>query len=144
MSVEQKNFVKISWIVLDIFPKYLRKLFKRLWDKKHPDEEWCSGNESQVLCNKLKKDVIERAKSKGILEKLKNENDQTWDVTTLAFALQDTKLELRDSCRERKDWNPPLRESEQIRTLGDIRNAVYAHPESMSWSSDVLEQTILH
>ena len=142
MSVEQKNFVKISWIVLDIFSKYLRKLFKRLWDKKYPEEEWCSGNESQVLYNKLKNDVIKRAKGKGILEKLKNGNDQKWDVTTLVFALLDTKLELTDSCRERKDWNLPLLESEQIRTLGDIRNGVFGHPESMSCSSDVLEQTI--
>jgi hypothetical protein len=39
-SNSQLNFFKFTSIVLDEFPKALRQVFKKMWDKKHPAQPW--------------------------------------------------------------------------------------------------------
>ena len=133
--------MKMARIVLDIFPKYLRKLLKRQWDEKYPKEEWCSGKESDVLYNKLTEKVKNNKERKAELERLKNGNDQCWDTTTLVFAILDAGLHLVEPVRQ-GDWSPPLRMGEQIFTLGKIRNSVFGHLESMSCPSAELHETV--
>jgi len=142
LSAEQENFVKIARIVLDLFPKYLRKVFKRQWDKKYPEEEWCSGKESEVLYSKLKENVKNNRGRKAEIERLKNGNDQTWDTTTLVFAILETGLGLVDPVRPLDEWSSPLRISEEIFTLRKIRNSVFGHVESMSCPSAKLLEMI--
>ena len=143
LSDEQNNFVKLARIVLDIFPDCLRKLFKSLWDKKHQPKEWCSGRESDVLYSELPDGVKGAARKKGILERLEKGNDKKWDTSTAVFVILDAGLKLvDDKCRDGKEWSPPLSRSEKIRTLQNIRNGVFGHPESMSCSSDIFDETI--
>ena len=134
-SDEEKNFVKITQLVLDIFPKYLRKCFIEQWNKKYPSKKWQSDNASGTFFfNSLPPKVKTSKMRKKENEKLKEGNEQEWDTTTVVYALLQTGLQLVESSRQKDQRNDPLRISEQIELIRDVRNFV-AHASSMSCSS---------
>jgi len=143
LSTEEENFVKISKVVLDIVPKYLRKCFKTQWDKKFPDRKWQSDNASgeflfELLPEKTKKD----GRNKVYIKNLKDGNEEDWDTTTIVFVMLYSGLKLIEKIRPKKPWIEPLRISEAIDVIRNTRNVYFAHAKGMSCSSDVFEKVI--
>ena len=130
-SDEEENFIKITKLVLDIFPKYLRKCFINQWNKKYPNQKWQSDNASGTFFfNSLPSGVKTSRSRKKEIEKLKDGNEQEWDTTTVVYALLETGLQLVEGSRPKDQRNDPLRISEQIEIIRDVRNFV-AHASSM-------------
>ena len=136
-SEEGENFVKLSYIVLDVGAKYLRKFFKKVWDEKSKEKDWkqnwnSDAESGECLFNALS-DKVKVAKDKQVyVNKWKKGNDHGWDTTTLVKVMLDSGLNLVEGCRAKHDRALPLRDSEQISIIRDIRNQFFAHLPSMS------------
>ena len=132
-----ENFVKLAYIIMDISAKHLRQLFKRKWDEKYPNQSWGSNDVSgSHLYSELSNEVV-RCKSKEVyIEKWKSGNDHEWDTTTLVKVLLDSGLKLVQGCRSEGQRTDPLRDSEHINIIRNIRNGFFAHLPSMSCPND--------
>ena len=95
LSTEQQNFVKITRIVLDLVPEYLRNCFIAKWDEEFPDVKWLSDNEraKSLLIEKLSKVQVDR-RNRVSVQKMEKGNEQDWDTTTVVFALLYSGLDL--------------------------------------------------
>jgi len=140
---EEQNFVKLAKIILDITPKHLRIFFVKKWNKKFP-EQWSSNKISGVIIESK----IPSQKKKGcryyfrIKNKILEGNEQEWDITILTFLLLFSGLNLIEECRKRDERNDPLRESEEIDKIREIRNSYFAHAESMRCSTTEFTQMV--
>ena len=134
---EGENFVKLSYVILDIGAKHLRQLFKRKWDEKYPDQSWGSNDVSgSHLYSELSNEVV-KCKSKQVyIEKWRRGKDHEWDTTTLVKVLLDSGLNLVQGCRPEGQRTNPLRVSEHISIIRNIRNNFFAHLPSMSCPND--------
>ena len=138
LSPEEENFVKITKVVLDVLPKYLRKCFVEQWNKKYPNYKWqCGSASGNFLFDQLPYSTKNNWRNKGNIENLKNGNEQNWDTTTLVFALLYSGLGLTEPCRPNNQREEPLRISEAIDVIRIRRNVHFAHAKSMSCPPDV-------
>ena len=134
-SDEEENFIKITKLVLDIFPRYLRKCFIEQWNKKFPNQKWTSNNASGTFFVKALPPRVQTNRSRSIyIDKLMEGKEQDWDTTTVVYALLETGLQLVEGSRAKDERKKPLRISEQIELIRDVRNFV-AHASSMSCPS---------
>ena len=134
-SNEEENFIKITKLVLDIFPKYLRKCFIEQWNKKYPGQTWQSDSASGTsFFNALPAKVKSNRNRQIYIEKLKKGNEQEWDTTTVVYALLETGIQLVEGSRAKNERKDPLRISEQIEIIRYVRNFI-AHASNMSCSS---------
>ena len=133
LSDENKNFVKIVKIVLDIVPKYLRKCFIAQWDNKYHNQTWQTGLASgQFLFNELPKSVRNNGKNRPYIDNLSTGVEENWDTTTLVFAFLYSGLALVPKCRGKSNRIHPLLISEEIDVIREIRNSAFAHASTMS------------
>ena len=132
-SLEEDNFVKLSYILLDVVAEYLREYFIKLWDETYPDEKWhgdldrrSSKLQSLLVAKdgRQKKDVYSLKIMKG--------NEQEWDITTSIKAILDSGFKLIEGSRPPDQRNIPLRESEEIEIIRGIRNSDYGHIPKMA------------
>jgi len=133
LSLEKDNFVKLSYVLLDVIARHLREYFIKLWDKKYPAEKW----HDDVSKRNLKLQSLLAASNKKLKQdiysqKVLNGDEKEWDTTTLIHALADSGFNLIKSCRPPAQRTIPLRESEEIDVIRGIRNADYGHISSMS------------
>ena len=137
LSPERDNFVKLSYILLDVVSRYLREYFIKVWDQTYPDEKWHDdvakrGLKLQSLLatrdGRQKQDIYSLKILKG--------DEQEWDITTVIKALLDSGFKLMDGCRPQDQRTTPLRESEQIEIIRGIRNTDYGHTSHMSCPFD--------
>lgn len=143
LSPEEENFVKITKIVLDVLPKYLRKCFVEQWNKKYPNYKWqCGSASGNFLFDQLPSSTKNDWRNKGNIENLKNGNEQNWDTTTLVFALLYSGLGLTEPCRPNNQREEPLRISEAIDVIRITRNVYFAHAKSMSCPPDVFTRVM--
>ena len=134
-SEEEENFIKITKLVLDIFPKYLRICFKTQWKEKFPSQKWQSDNASGTFFYNQLPTAVRTNKSREIyINKIKEGNEQEWDTTTVVFALLETGIQLVKGSRAKDERKDPLRISEQIEIIRDVRNFI-AHAPKMSCPS---------
>jgi len=144
LSAEKENFFKITTIVVDIIPKYLRIFFKDQWGKKYKEHKWQSDEKSgefllEKIPNKIKK---QGGITQVNIKNLEKGNEEAWDTTTLMFALLQSGLELIPRCRAPKERSPPLSISEEIDCLREVRNSAFAHARSTSIKSDEFKELI--
>jgi len=144
LSAEKENFFKLTTIVVDIIPKYLRIFFKEQWDRKYPAHKWQSDEKSGEF---LVKEIPNKIKKQGgitqvHIKNLEKGNEEKWDTTTLVFALLVSGLELIPKCRAPKERSPPLRISEEIDRLREIRNSAFARKKNCSIKSDEFKEVI--
>ena len=133
-SDEEENFIKITKLVLDIFPKYLRKCFIEQWNKKYPGQTWQGDSASGTFFFNALPAKVKSSRNRQIyIEKLKKGNEQEWDTTTVVYALLETGIQLVEGSRAKNERKDPLRISEQIEILRDVRNFI-AHASNMSCS----------
>ena len=126
LSKEAENFIKIAKIVLEIFPKHLRKLFVKQWNIKYKPHTW--GNDvasGALLLNEIQKHAKNRNFSNRYFSVLSKGNEEDWDTTALAFILLLPNLNL---IQDRQINN-------EIHYLKNIRNEVFAHSKDMSYPS---------
>ena len=135
-SQEKDNYVKISYLILDVIPTHLRKLFIEKWNDRHPDKIWNSDEESgKHLYNELS-ERFRNSKTKRIfISKMLTGKEVEWDTTLLTQVFLESGLNLIESCRPEGERNSPLRISEKIDTIRHIRNDYFAHLPSISYSS---------
>jgi len=134
LSREEEYFIKITKIVVDIFPKYLRKLFIDKWDQKYEYNRWqsdiASGN---FLFNKIPNDA-KKGRNRVYAINLKSGKESDWDTSTLVYAMLYSQLNLIPSCRPDGQRSAPLLISEEIDIIRKIRNDIPAHAPSMKCS----------
>jgi len=136
LTVEEVNFVKITKIVLDVLPKYLRKCFIEHWNRKYSTNQWNSDEVSgQFLINELSASAKQYAEEVGYLEKLATGNENKWDTTTLVYVMLFSDLELVPKCRAKEERFPPLLISEKIDIIRYKINTAFAQAETMVCSS---------
>jgi len=141
LTVKEVNFVKITKIVLDVLPKYLRKCFIQHWNKKYSANQWKSDEASgQFLINEIRKK--KKKTTKDVSERLSEGNEEKWDTTTLVYVMLFSDLDLVPKCRAKEERVPPLFISEEIDIIRDKRNKAFAHAETMVCSSDEFRATI--
>ena len=134
LSREEENFIKITKIVLEIFPKYLRSLFIEKWDQKYPNNKWQSDNVSgDFLFNEIP-NAAKKGSNRVYANKLQSGNENNWDTTTLVYAMLYSELELIPSCRPNGQRSVPLLISEEIDIIRKIRNEFFAHASTMNCS----------
>ena len=83
LSPEKDNFVKLSYILLDVVARYLREYFTKLWDQKYPNEKWHDDVGKKTL--KLQSVLVTkdgRQKQDPYFLKILNGDEQEWDITT--------------------------------------------------------------
>ena len=131
------NFVKLSYVLLEVVARHLREYFVKLWDQKYPNEKW----NDDVVKRDLKLQSLLVTKGGKQRDDIYSQNilkgdEQKWDITTLIRALLDSGFQLIDGCRPPDQRTIPLRESEEIEIIRGIRNTDYGHISSMSCALD--------
>ena len=135
-NTERENFLKVSYIILDIIPKQLQKLFIEKWNEKYPDQIWSSDASSgSHMYDKLSDGFKDNKMKKMFVDQFKKGNEQEWDTTTLVQAMLHSGLDLVPPCRNKHKRTYPLRISEEIDIIRGIRNELFAHLTSTSYTS---------
>ena len=95
-------YEKLSVIISEIVPEYLRQYFIDRWNAKFPEQPWKSGSESSG--NDLIKAIPEkdlkrkdRKKFNGYKDKLHCGNEQEWDTAILIHIMIDFGLNICDN-----------------------------------------------
>ena len=131
LSREEEYFIKITKIVLEIFPKYLRKLFIEKWDQKYPNNKWQSDSASgNFLFNQIP-NAAKNGRNGVYANNMKSGKENEWDTTTLVYAMLYSLLNLIPSCRPNGQRSVPLYISEEIDIIRKIRNEFFAHASTM-------------
>ena len=133
---EKENYVRLSYVLLNVVAKHLRRYFIKLWDEKRPSEKWDGINNKKAKLQKLLVGNI-------AIERMLDGNEENWDTTTLLHVILDSGLKLMEGCRPHAERSLPLREGEQFEIIRGIRNSHYGHVLCMSCSDekfkDILE-----
>ena len=138
LSEDRERFYKLSRIVLDIVPIYLRKLFITKWNEKHDKQEWNSNPSSgNDLCNELSPGLRNSHKESVYIDKIKKGTESNWDMTILGKVFLEYGLELIAGHRPLDKRCYPFNDGDKVDILRGIRNRYFAHLPSMSCSSNV-------
>ena len=139
LTGEEENFVKVTKVVVDVIPKYLRKCFIAKWNDKYEvqyNKPWNSDKAiGTFLFSEMPTAVQNNKKRAKEIEKLKEGNEQTWDTTTVVFALVEAGLNLIPGSRPKGNRPGQPRISEEIEVIRDVRNSFFGHVPNMSCSN---------
>ena len=134
LSREEEYFVKITKIVLEIVPKYLRKLFIEKWDQKYPNNQWQSDSASGNFVFTEIPNAAKNGRNGVYARNMQSGNESDWDTTTLVYAMLYSQLNLIPNCRPDRQRRAPLLISEEIDIIRKIRNEFFAHASNMKCS----------
>ena len=134
---EEKNFIKLAEIILNIVPKYLRELFLQKWNEKFPTLHWNRKTEHRVeLLGHIQKAAWKKSTHFVKFEKMiEAQSSFSWDATLLLFLFLYSEIGLLDKCRSEGKRNPPLLISEEVDKIRCIRNSFFAYLPNMSCSA---------
>ena len=133
LSLEKDNFVKLSYILLDVVAQHLREYFVKLWDTKYPAEKWDDDvGKRNLRLQSLLAANNKKPKQDIYSQNILNGDENEWDISTLIRALVDSGFKLIEGSRPPAQRTIPLRESEEIEIIRGIRNTDYGHISSMS------------
>ena len=134
LSREEENFIKITRIVLEIVPKYLRKLFIEKWDLKYPNNKWQSDSASgNFLFNEIP-NAAKKGRNGVYANNMQSGNESVCDTTTLVYIMLYSQLNLIPQCRPDGQRSDPLLISEEIDIIRNIRNEFVAHASTTKCS----------
>ena len=143
LSREEEYFIKITKIVLEIFPKYLRKLFIDKWDRKHPNNKWQSDSASGNFVFNEIPNTAKNGRNRVYAINMQSGKESDWDTTTLVYAMLYSQLNLIPRCRPDDQMSAPLLISEEIDIIRKIRNTFFAHSPNMKCSFRAFLEIIL-
>lgn len=133
LTTEDENFIRLAKIILDIIPDNLRNLFEIEWNKKYPNNQWDGTRTSgSFLWKEIHKKNPQGIKGSSDKQALKFGDHNQWDCTTLFFVLLYSRLEIIPNMRVFNQRSSPLRVSEEVDKLREIRNDCFAHLPSSS------------
>ena len=142
VSTEEANFIAINELFSSILPKRLQIYFIEQWNNKYPNQKWQSDNVSGHFLVDQLSNAIRKTRSKEELEMLKNGKEQKWDIRTLEFVLLYSDLKLIQVCRKNYRRKAPLRASEEIESLIEMKNLLLKQEESMLCPSDTFTNIV--
>ena len=143
LSSDRERFIKLSWIVLEIIPTHLRNLLIKKWNEQSSNQKWNSDISSGTnLFNKLSRNLQKNGNEQIYISKIREGNEQDWDITILGKVFLDYGLKLIDDPRYLKDRCSPFNDGEKVSILRDIRNQYFAQLPSMSCLPGVFERII--
>ena len=130
MTTEEKNFVRLTYIIVNILTKHLRTLFIKKWNDNY--EKWRSDKASGGQLWELSGESF-RKSNNDCKEKIQTGNEKQWDTAILCkiFLFSDLKLI--------GGGNPKYAAIGKIRS---IRNKYFAHPKNMSCQDDEFNETV--
>ena len=131
LTAEEESFANVARIVMDIVPKYLRKLFIELWNKKYPNHQWQSDSASGEF---LFYEVPNIRKPRPFLKFMRKGNEKYWSTSTLIHAILYSDLNLippNPPCEHERSIS--LRISKELDIIRKARSFV-AHAPSMQCS----------
>ena len=143
LSRKREYFIKITKIVLDIFPNYLRKLFIEKWDEKYPNNKWQSDSASGNFVFTEIPNAAKNGRNGVYASNMQSGNESDWDTTTLVYAMLYSQLNLIPSCRPDGQRSAPLLISEEIDIIREIRNEFFAHAANMKFSFRTFLEVLL-
>ena len=122
LTEEQKNFVKLANVILDLIPKLLRKLFIKLWN-----EKFHSTVSGEYIWSAIPAEIQNDKKlfPQDVQKEILNGKEESWDATLLIFLLLGAQPNFIESCR--RDRKLPLRMSERIDNIRVIRNTFFGY-----------------
>ena len=137
VTKEEENFMKLTLLMLDVLPRYLRRVFIRQWNLCHT-EKWNSTSVSgehlwSLIPIEMRNDSY--LSSQDVHRKVQSGIENSWDATLLIFLLLLDELNLIENCTSVRQ--SPLRTS--INNIRLIRNRVFAHAPSSELSSAELK-----
>ena len=135
LSAEEENFIKITKIVLDIVPKYLRRLFVYCWSKSRK-YKWKPDDMSSMMLSTVPVwysniDIGKR----HFMDTMTSVRIGEWNISTLLFAFLDANMYLVKGCRPVNKRSLPLRVSEEIDVIRMVKKDFFSDPSSMQCSS---------
>ena len=149
LTTEEENFIKIAKIILDIVPKYLRKLFIYQWNNTYPNHKWQSDNLSiDFLLSRVPKvchDIAYVSKMREqnearacrhlvFVKKMKEESIEEWGSAALTFAFTGCGHQwIEEGCHLDKRM-PHLLLSEGIYIIRKVHSDFCSNPSSMQCS----------
>ena len=131
LTAEEENFIKITKIILDIVPKYLRKLFVCHWDNTYPNHKLQSEN---LTVEFLLSRVPKACRHLVFVKKMKEESIEEWGSAALAFAFTDCGHRLIEGGRRLDERISPLRLSEELDIIRKIHRDFCSNPSSRQCS----------
>ena len=141
VSAEEENFIKITKIIIDIVPKYLRKLFLHYWSKRYSGgTRWSDDTSAMMLLNRIPITVHNNEKTKHYINTIKSVEVGAWSIQTLVFLFLESGMRLFKGCRSVNKRNLPLRVSEEIDIIRKVRSDFFADPSSMQCSSIIFRE----
>ena len=139
LTEEEVNFAKLTKIILDIVPKYLRRVFISNWNDKYEKQHmpWKSDSTSGYnWFSNLPAAVQKSRKREKEIEKIKVGDEEAWDTTTLVFALLSTGQNLIPGSLSKEKRTAQLDISKEIEVIRDIRKSVFHCMPTISCSNE--------
>ena len=137
---ERENFLKLSYIIFEIAAKHLRKLFKKKWNEKYPNQQWNSDATSgEYLYSKVSKRL---QNDKIYAEKIETGNEQEWDTTTLTKVMEDSSFGFVECYQPKKDKSSSLCPRGEMRIITDYKDKVSDYLPKASCPSEDFKQAL--
>ena len=136
VSAEEENFIKITKIIFDIVPKYLRRLFiyyRSKWSSGRT--AWRNDTRAAMLFAITAPESYNNIRAQHCLNAMKSVDVGEWDLSTLIFAFLESGMHLVKGFRPFKNRSLPLRVSEEIDVIRKVKNDFFADPSNMQCSS---------
>ena len=131
LSAEEKNFVKITKIMLHAIPKHLRQYFVEQWNKTFPDQRWKSdGASGESLFMLLPDKVKNYYKAKE--NEIKSGNEQEWDSIILLFIMLYSRLSMTPCCTPKDQTKHPIQIRKELDLIRKTRSDFFAFSSTMS------------
>jgi len=136
LSAEEENFIKITKIILEIVPKYLRKLFVNYWSIRYSFRKWLEADISAMMFSTVTPYVTcHDIQKRQYFQTMRSVVVGEWNISTLLFAFLESGMDLVKGCRPLNRRRLPLRVSEEIDVIRMVRKDFFADPSSMQCSS---------
>ena len=143
ITEERENFIKLSYIIVEVVAKHLRALFIKKWNNKYPSQQWNSDAASGIfLYNILPIGFRSSTGNTVYVDKMKTGKEEEWDTTTLVKVMLNSGLNLVQGCRPVNQRSIPLRPSEEIEVIRNYRNGSFAHLPMMLCKSNEFKQAV--
>ena len=127
--------------MLDVIQTHLRELFIKEWNTKYPKMKWTSDREcGKNILSKFSENVLKKKEKSDYIKLVETGDEMYWDTSTLVFVLLYSGIGFMDGLRDKKERSDPLRKSEQIDIIRELRNSVFAHRSSMKCSNEELNK----
>ena len=136
LTAEEENVIKITEIILEIVPKYLRKLIINYWSITCSSRKWLEDDLSAMMFPTIKPYVTcHDIEKRHYFHTMESVVVGEWHTSTLIIAFLESGMFLVKGCRPFNRRRLPFRVSEEIDKIRMVRKDFFADPSSIQYSS---------